>query len=615
MTGGTIPAQVNGIPGICTINVDVQGKSTDGSTPVTHTNTLNATDVIGTIAGTSSTMSALGNATAQITIRNLSIEVVKGFVPQLVNGGAASTLSVELRNPNSSAILTGITFTDIMPTNMIIADVPNFDASDCGPSATLTGVPESSTFTFSGGTVAPANSSCTLTLSITMTVNGNLTNTIPALSVTTFNGVSNQTATSAWLTNLAGASISKGFAPNPIPAGLEDYSLLTITIRNTSNISLSGVGLVDNLPSGLVVAGGSAPLAVNNCGGTLVANQGETSIQLTGASLVGAIPPAIVKCTLIIPVNGATPGEYTNSISKDTLVTNEGATNADPVSATLTLTPYSLGNRVWFDTNNNGIVDVGEDGIPGVRVDLFRDNGATPGDFDTGDAFIGFKITDGTGYYRFDGLGADNYIVTIPADNFRNIGGGDNVASDPLAGYLSSGSSISANGVVTDTFGPDPDNTPIDNDDNGITNFVNNILNYVSAHAVTLGPRTNEPISELDPNPNPGIGEASDNQSDRTIDFGFLSHQLGDLIYQDINENGTFDSGDTPLIGATVKLFAGNGTTEINIGPDGILGTTDDAPGGVVTQANGLYQFSGLPAGNFIVKVEPTGYRSTMDLH
>jgi len=43
------------------------------------------------------------------------------------------------------------------------------------------------------------------------------------------------------------------------------------------------------------------------------------------------------------------------------------------------------------------------------------------------------------------------------------------------------------------------------------------------------------------------------------------------------------------------------------------LGTADDAAGGVVTLANGLYQFSGLPAGSYIVKVAPTGYRSTLD--
>ncbi len=78
-----------------------------------------------------------------------------------------------------------------------------------------------------------------------MTVNGNLTNTIGALAVTTFNGAMNTQPASATLTNLPGASVSKAFAPNPIYTG--EYSLLTITIQNTGNIDLSGMGLIDNL--------------------------------------------------------------------------------------------------------------------------------------------------------------------------------------------------------------------------------------------------------------------------------------------------------------------------------------------------------------------------------
>jgi LPXTG-site transpeptidase (sortase) family protein len=64
-------------------------------------------------------------------------------------------------------------------------------------------------------------------------------------------------------------------------------------------------------------------------------------------------------------------------------------------------------------------------------------------------------------------------------------------------------------------------------------------------------------------------------------------------------------------------LYASNGITEINVGPDGILGTVDDAPNGVVTVADGLYLFSGLPAGDYIVRVTPpaAGYVSTVDVN
>ncbi|MBL8050287.1 MAG: sortase, partial [Anaerolineales bacterium] len=69
-----------------------------------------------------------------------------------------------------------------------------------------------------------------------------------------------------------------------------------------------------------------------------------------------------------------------------------------------------------------------------------------------------------------------------------------------------------------------------------------------------------------------------------------------------------------PLAGARVQLFASNGTTEINVGPDGILGTADDGTGGVVTGAGGTYLFSNLPQGDYIVRVTPpVGYASTVD--
>ncbi len=32
--------------------------------------------------------------------------------------------------------------------------------------------------------------------------------------------------------------------------------------------------------------------------------------------------------------------------------------------------PAAIGDRVWFDTNRNGIQDAGETGVPGVTVTL-----------------------------------------------------------------------------------------------------------------------------------------------------------------------------------------------------------------------------------------------------
>ncbi len=621
MANGVVPAQVDGIPGLCTIDVNVQGKSTNGAVAATYTNTIPAANVIGTIQGTGSTMNALAPATADITVRNITLEVVKGFVPQLVYGGTVSQMSITLRNPSAAAELTGISFTDNMfisgdpvPTKnypagqMIIATPPNFDPSDCGPAAAITGTPGGSTFSFSGGYLAP-DTECTLTLDVSMTVNGNRTNRIPAFTVTSFNGASNPTPAEASLTNLAGASIDKSFSPILLPAGLGNYSLLTITIRTTALVALTNLGFVDNLPAGLEVSGGAAPAAVNNCGGTLSAAPGDTTIQLTG----GILNLGFSTCTMVIPISGALPGAYTNTIPTNTLTNNETISNVEPAIDTLTLTPYSLGNRVWYDTNNDGLLNNSEVGINGVRVNLYKDDGATPGVYDATDTFVGFQTTNSLGYYRFDGLGADNYIVTIPADNFRAVTG-DTVAGDPLAGYLSSGSALAANGSISDSFGPDPDSpASVDNDDNGVSTFVSNSLSYVSAQAVTIGPGSTEPTTDADPLPNPGTGEAVDNQSDRTVDFGFYRQQLSNQIFTDLNNDGMFTGADTPLAGAIVQLYASNGTTEIRVGPDGILGTADDTTGGVTTGAGGTYLFSGLPAGDYIVRVTPPSGYSAID--
>jgi uncharacterized repeat protein (TIGR01451 family) len=192
-----------------------------------------------------------------------AIAVVKGFDPLTVFGGSASTMSIQLLS-SSSDTLTDIAFTDNMPDGMILANPINFNVGACG--GTLSGTPAESSFSFNGGTLPPFGS-CTLTLSVTMTVNGNLTNVVPAGAVTTANGVTTVDPAEASLTNLPGVSISKFFVSNPITPGSD--SALTITIQNTGNIPLSGMGFSDSLPAGLAISRASAPEPVNNCGGTL----------------------------------------------------------------------------------------------------------------------------------------------------------------------------------------------------------------------------------------------------------------------------------------------------------------------------------------------------------
>src|SRR5215207_441215 len=188
-TGATSISLTNGLilaGQSCRIEVFVTGTATG-----IYTNTIPPANITN-----NENRRPVDDLTATLTVANvanLSIAVVKGFNPLTVFGGSASTMSIQLIN-SSNVALNGVAFTDNMPmdttpgTGMILANPLNFNVGTCG--GTLSGTPGSNTFSFSGGSL-PAGSRCTLTLSVTMTVNGNLTNIIPANAVTTISGTSN----------------------------------------------------------------------------------------------------------------------------------------------------------------------------------------------------------------------------------------------------------------------------------------------------------------------------------------------------------------------------------------------------------------------------------------
>ncbi|MBC7406004.1 MAG: hypothetical protein H7230_00825, partial [Candidatus Parcubacteria bacterium] len=72
------------------------------------------------------------------------------------------------------------------------------------------------------------------------------------------------------------------------------------------------------------------------------------------------------------------------------------------------LTPSSIGDTVWIDTNNNGIQDIGEPGLKDVNIQL-------SGSDDLG-AVTKTTLTDINGKYQFQNLRPGNYslVATIP---------------------------------------------------------------------------------------------------------------------------------------------------------------------------------------------------------
>jgi hypothetical protein len=123
--------------------------------------------------------------------------------------------------------------------------------------------------------------------------------------------------------------IEKAFAPNPITPG--STSTLTFTLNNPNNTPLSGLAFTDNFPAGLVVA--TPANVLNNCGGTVTAVDGGTSLDLAGGYL-----DAAANCTISVDTTASATGDYTNTTTELTTTTQrQGFDTGNTASDTLTV--------------------------------------------------------------------------------------------------------------------------------------------------------------------------------------------------------------------------------------------------------------------------------------
>jgi protocatechuate 3,4-dioxygenase beta subunit len=258
---------------------------------------------------------------------------------------------------------------------------------------------------------------------------------------------------------------------------------------------------------------------------------------------------------------------------------------------------YRLGNLVWLDNGgstyvaaneNNGIADATEPGIPGVVVELYADNDATAGP-SVGDTYLGFATTDADGKYAFENLASGDYWVRIDS--------GDNAS--PLAGLASTVDGATANADV-------------DNDDNGVLasgGWASSVVSLNAANAYMGGEPTNEVLRFGDTTDDDnGLSWTAttadpagyhDNRSNFSIDFGFSPlYRLGNLVWFDADNDGIAQTGETGLAAVEVELFRDTG--------DGVP-QSGEFVSSTVTDGNGYYSFTNLPAGNYIVVLPGAG--------
>ena len=319
------------------------------------------------------------------------------------------------------------------------------------------------------------------------------------------------------------------------------------------------------------------------------------------------------------------------------------------------IAPGSIGDRVWKDTDADGVQDANEVGVAGVTVVLLNAAGQP----------IATTTTDAFGNYKFSGLPAGDYSVRItPPANYslsaKGLGGDPNLDSDfdPIT-YTTSPITLLGGQNRTDIDAglkftqPQPasvgDRVWLDTNGDGIQDAgepgISNVLvtlynsvgspvrsTYTDVNGnylfTDVTPGTYSVGVSLPPafvfSPNTGAISGTTNSdivpaTGRTVTFtvnagdqityvdaGLKQQQsangsVGDYVWNDINKNGIQDAGEPGIAGVTVRLV--NATT------NAIIATT-------TTDAAGNYIFNDVPAGNYLVDfVTPAGYTTTTKLN
>lgn len=390
-----------------------------------------------------------------------------------------------------------------------------------------------------------------------------------------------------------------------------------------------------------------------------------TNLRTTGAG----VAYTVTVNTAQIPQDGL-GNPLPNTVDPDTagIGDSTSAVNLTTASPSNMLQDFGyrgtgrIGDTIFLDANSNNAPDAGE-GITGVNVTLTAD---VDGD---GNSESYTTSTNASGIYDFSYLPVRtptgtliNYTVTVdtsdlpsavtntvdpdtanPGDNtsaltlptsgapenldqdfgYRGVGAiGDRVfldinnngsydAGEGLAGIgMTLTADLNGDGV-SETLSTTTDNDgfyqfsnlPIFQSDGSTA--VSYQVDVVTATLPAGVSNTVDPDGGNDSRSNLTLSLAT--PSNQAQDFGYRgTASLGDRVW--IDANGDTNQGD-PAIEPGIPVVDVQLTWA---GPDGIFGNGDDVTSADITDASGLYDFTGLPAGSFRVTVDSTDLASNL---
>lgn len=446
----------------------------------------------------------------------------------------------------------------------------------------------------------------------------------------------------------------------------------TITVTNGGPDTATGVTLRDALPVGLVfVTQVSATQGSYDSGtgiwtvGTLANSSTATLVIRTRINQIGTITNRAEVQTSDQWDLDSTPNAITAVADED-----------DDATASIVAVSTSLGDLVWYDIDGDATSDVGEPGIPAVRVRLQSEG--LDNTFGTADDFLGPDgvagggdditvtevFTNGTGFYGFSNLPTGDYRVvvdptTLPAGMAQTYDDGGPldhtsgiVTLNSSAGYLAADFGYTGTGSIGDlvwldmdasggaTQGPGEPGLPgIDvtlvwaGFDGDLATLADNVTHPVDTtdgtgaytfprlpagtYRVTLDaadlPAGTTPTHDLD-----GTGTAG--VITTTLTAG-QNRTDADLSYAGTGSMGDrvwLDRDSDGVFDATETGLGGIDVTITWLGADGVAGGGDDVVFTTTTDASGQWLVDHLPAGNHVVSVDaadlPAGVAPTHDL-
>jgi uncharacterized repeat protein (TIGR01451 family) len=306
LTGGTVAAGSS-----CTIAVNVRGNAPG--------------QFVNTTGNVSSTNGGTGNtATANLSVASPP-SIVKAFGAASIPLNGSTSLTLTITNPNATIALTGVAFTDTLPAGLIVA-TPSALTSTCG--GTSTAVAGSGQVSLTAGTLA-ATASCAVSVNVTGTTAGVKNN---STQVSSTEGGTGNTG-NASVTVVGPPVIIKAFGAASVP--LNGTTSLAFTIQNNNaTLALTGIGFVDTLPAGLVIATPNG-LTGACAAGTITATAGTNSVTLTGATIA-----ASGTCSFSVNVTGTTAGTKNNTTGNVT--STEGGTGGTASASVNVVSPPSI---------------------------------------------------------------------------------------------------------------------------------------------------------------------------------------------------------------------------------------------------------------------------------